>query len=176
MFAALIGFLGVLVGGILSHFFAISADWRNRRMDAMVASVTASTRLLGAHERIHDLFFGGIAPSLTDDRAIRAFVESSEALVEWRIARARLEIVVFDDKLLGGAIDDFNNTYRKDSSWMSNYLKEGDKFNFAAIADKEEEIWKEMRAARHVIITRCQVRSRQDARWRERIRLAFSNR
>jgi hypothetical protein len=176
MFAALIGFLGVLVGGILSHFFAVSADWRDRRMDAMVASVTASTRVLGSHERVHDLFFGGVAPSLTDDRTVRALTERSEALIEWRIARARLEILVSDDEVLKDAIDDFNRTYAKDSSWMSAYLKEGDKFHFADVADKEEEIWKEMRAARHLIITRCQVRSRQDARWRERIRLAFSNR
>jgi hypothetical protein len=33
-----------------------------------------------------------------------------------------------------------------------------------------------MRDARHVIITCCQVRSRQDAHWRERIQLAFSKR
>jgi hypothetical protein len=33
-----------------------------------------------------------------------------------------------------------------------------------------------MRDARHVIITCCQVRSRQDTHWRERIRLAFSKR
>jgi hypothetical protein len=38
MIAALLGFFGVLVGGILTHLFTISNDWRNRRMEAMVAS------------------------------------------------------------------------------------------------------------------------------------------
>ena len=175
MFAALIGVLGVLIGGILTHLFAISADWRNRRMEAMVASVTASTRVLGAHERLYDIFQPGIAPPLTDDRVIRALTERSEAFLEWRIARARLEIVVSDDHLLKDAMDGFNKTYAKDS-WISSYLKEGEHFHFAAIADNEEATWKEMRTARHDIITRCQVRSRQDARWRERIRLALSNR
>jgi hypothetical protein len=96
MFAALIGFLGVLVGGILTHLFTASADWRNRRMEAMVASVIASTRALGAHERIYDLFQQGKALPLTDDRVIRALTEHNEAFLEWRIARARLEIVVSD--------------------------------------------------------------------------------
>ena len=47
MVAALLGFFGVLVGSVLTHLFTISNDWRNRRMEAMVASVTASTRVLG---------------------------------------------------------------------------------------------------------------------------------
>lgn len=177
MFAALIGFLGVLVGGILTHLFTASADWRNRRMEAMVASVTASIRVLGAHERIHDLFQQGKAPPLTDDRVTRALTEHNEAFLEWRIARARLEIVVSDDKLLKEAVDGFNGTCtEEDKYFISPYLKEGEHFRFVnEIADKEEAIWKEMRAARHNIITRCQIRSRQDTRWRERIRLAFSN-
>jgi hypothetical protein len=176
MFAALIGFLGVLVGGILTHLFTASADWRNRRMEAMVASVTASTRVLGAHERIYDLFQQGKAPPLTDDRVTRALTEHNEAFLEWRIARARLEIVVSDDKVLKEAIDGFNETCAKEGNFLiSPYLKEGGHFRFGDIADKEEAMWKEMRTARHNIITRCQIRSRQDTRWRERIRLAFSN-
>jgi hypothetical protein len=175
MIAALLGFFGVLVGGVLTHLFTISNDWRNRRMEAMVASVTASTRVLGAHERIYDLFQRGDAPPLADDRAIRALTERSEAFLEWRIARARLEIVVSDDERLKQAIDHFNRTHAEaNAAWVSTYLKEGEHFRFSDVADDQEKIWKEMRAARHDIITCCQVRSRQDARWRERIRLAFS--
>jgi hypothetical protein len=111
MFAALIGVFGVLVGGILTHLFAISNEWRNRRMEAMVAGVTASIRVLSAHERVYDLFQGRSAPPLTDDRAIRALTERGEAFTEWRIARARLEIVVPDDERLKQAMDRFNAAY-----------------------------------------------------------------
>jgi hypothetical protein len=177
MSAALIGLLGVLVGGILTQFFALSNDWRNRRMEAMVATVSASIRVLGAHERMHGLFYQGNAPHLTDDRVIRALEERSEAFLEWRVARARLEIIVSDDELLKDAVDKFNKTFEQDDEvWISAYLKEGESFRFEDIKDQEEEIWKEIRAARHVIITRCQFRSRRDARWHERVRLAFSNR
>lgn len=176
MLAALLGFVGVLVGAILTHLFAISNEWRNRRMDAMVASVTASIRVLGAHEGIYHLFLGGGAPPLTDDRAIRALRERNEAFTEWRIARARLEIVVPDDECLKQAIDGFNSVFAAADGWVSAYLKEGESFHFDNVAEAEHKTWIEMRAARHDIITRCQIRSRQDARWRERIRLTFSNR
>jgi hypothetical protein len=177
MFAALFGFFGVLLGAILTHLFAISNEWRNRRMEAMVATVTASIRVLGAHEGIYRLFQGGKAPPLTDDRAIRALTERGDAFTEWRIARARLEIVVPDDKDLEEAIRGFNETYKRaDDAWVSIYLKEGEDFRFDDVKDKQREIWEDMRAARRRIINCCHVRSRQDARWRERIRLALSNR
>jgi hypothetical protein len=175
MLAALLGFVGVLVGAILTHLFAISNEWRSRRMEAMVASVTASIRVLGAYEGTYGLFLGGSAPPLTDDRAIRALTERNEALAEWRIARARLEIVVSDDERLKEAIDRFHAVYGKAEEWVSSYLREGEHFHFGDVAE-EHEIWMEMRAARDDIIIRCQIRSRQDARWRERIRLTFSNR
>ena len=53
-----------------------------------------------------------------------------QAFLEWRIARARLEIVVSDDNMLKDAMDGFNKTYAKDS-WISSYLKEGEHFHFA---------------------------------------------
>jgi hypothetical protein len=176
MIAALLGIFGVLVGGILTHLFAISNEWRNRRMEAMVSAVTTSIRVLSAHERIYDLFQSGSSPPLTDDRAIGALTERSEAFTEWRIARARMEIVVPDDKRLEEAIDRFNAAYGAADVWVSAYLKEGKNFCFGDFGDAQSKTWKEMRAARHDIITCCQVRSRRDARWRERIRLAFSNR
>jgi hypothetical protein len=176
MLAALLGFVGVLVGAILTHLFAISNEWRNRRMEAMVASVTASIRLLGAHEGIYNLFLGGGAPPLTDDRAIRALTERSEAFTEWRMARARLDILVPDDENLRQAIDRFNAAFVTADGWVSLYLKEGENFHFGEVAEADHERWTEMRAARHDIITRCRIRSRQDARWRERLRLTFTNR
>lgn len=176
MFAALFGFFGVLVGGILTHLFAISNEWRNRRMEAMVASVSACIRVLSAHERIFDIFQGGGAPRLTDDHVVRALMERNGALTEWRVARARLQIIVSDDERLKQAIGRFNTAYGKADRWVSDYLKIGEDFCFSDVKDDDHKIWKEMRAAREEIITRCQVRSRQDAHWRERIRLAFSNR
>jgi len=176
MFAALFGFFGVLVGGILTHLFAVSNEWRNRRMEAMVASVSACIRVLSAHERIFDILQGGDAPPLTDDRVVRALTERNRALTEWRVARARLEIVVSDDERLKQAIGRFNTAYGEADRWVSTYLKKGEDFRFGDFAEVDHIIWEEMRAARDEIITRCQVRSRQDARWRERIRLAFFNR
>ncbi len=176
MLAALLGFVGVLVGAILTHLFAISNEWRSRRMEAMVASVTASIRVLGAHEGVYHLFLGGSAPPLTDDRAIRTLTEQNEAFTEWRIARARLEIVVPDDESLKQAIERFNAVIAEADDWVSAYLKEGENFHFGDVEEAEHKTWIEMRAARRDIITRCQIRSRQDARWRERIRLTFSNR
>jgi hypothetical protein len=58
MLAALLGFFGVLVGAILTYLFSISSEWRNRRMETMVAVVTASTRVVGAYERMYGLFQG----------------------------------------------------------------------------------------------------------------------
>jgi len=214
MFAALFGFFGVLVGGILTHLFAISNEWRNRRMEAMVASVSACIRVQSAHERIFDIFQGKRkgegarnysevlwslirhsgadqgrwprpshdfriltgAPPLTDDRVVRALTERNGALTEWRVARARLEIVVSDDERLKRAIYRFNVAYGEADRWVSDYQKKGEDFRFEDWRDFDHKIWEEMRASRDEIITRCQVRSRQDARWRERIRLAFSNR
>jgi hypothetical protein len=60
MLAALLGFFGVLVGAVLTYLFSVSSEWRNRRLDTMVAVVTASTRVLGAHERLHGLFQGAM--------------------------------------------------------------------------------------------------------------------
>lgn len=173
MLAALLGFVGVLVGAILTHLFAISKEWRGRRLEAMVASVTASIRVLGAHEGIYHLFLGEGAPPLTDDRVIRALTEGYVAFTEWRIARARLEIVVSDDECLKQAINRFNAVCAAADGWVSPYLKEGEHFHFGDVAEAEHKIWTEMRAARHDIINRCQIRSRQDARWRETYTIDF---
>jgi hypothetical protein len=86
--------------------------------------VAASTRVLGAHERMYDLFRGRAAPPLSDDLAIRAITERSEAFLEWRIARARLEIVVSDDELLKQAVDRFNKSHADaNAAWVSSRLR-----------------------------------------------------
>jgi hypothetical protein len=166
MFAALLGFFGVLVGAILTYLFSISSEWRNRRMDAMVAVVTASTRVVGAQERMYGLFQAGDAPPLTDDRAMRALTELSEAHNEWRIARARMTILIPDDEPLKEAIVHFADRREAATECYSDYPKE--------YVDREHKAWEEMRDARRNIVTCCQIRSQKDARLRERLRLPFS--
>jgi hypothetical protein len=84
--------------------------------------------------------------------------------------------VVPDDESLKHAIERFNAVIAEADDWVSAYLKEGENFHFGDVEEAEHKTWMEMRVARRDIITRCQIRSRQDARWRERIRLTFSNR
>lgn len=104
-----------------------------------MASVSACIRVLSAHERIFDIFQVGDAPPLTDERVVRALTERKKALTEWRVARARLEIVVSDDERLKQAIDRFNTVYGKADRWVSAYLKEGEDFRFE---DSETKITK----------------------------------
>ena len=173
MLAALLGFFGVLVGAILTYFFSISSEWRNRRMEAMVAVVTASTRVVGAHERMYGLFQAGDAPPLTDDRSIRALTELGEAHNEWRTARARATILIPDDEPLKEAIARFAARREAATECYADYPKEGVNFRFSDYADRKHKAWEEMREARRSIVTCCQIRSQKDAHLRERLRLPF---
>lgn len=56
MIAALAGLFGVLVGVFLSQVFAIAHESRARRLDALVGLVAASGRMIGAYERLFELF------------------------------------------------------------------------------------------------------------------------
>lgn len=50
---------GVLVGVFLSQVFTIAHESRARRLDALVGLVAASGRMIGAYERLLELFEGG---------------------------------------------------------------------------------------------------------------------
>jgi hypothetical protein len=95
---------------------------------------------------------------------------------EWRIARARLEILVSDDKCLEQAVKHFSKCREEATEWVMDYLDEGEGFCFSKYKDREHAEWLRMRDARKVIVKRCRERSWRDARWRERLRLAFFNR
>jgi len=176
MLAALLGFFGVLVGAILTYLFSVSNEWQNRRLETMVTVVTASTRVLGTHERMYGLFQEGTAPPLTDDRAVRALAELGEAHNEWRIARARAAILIPDDEALKEAIGRFADSREAATECYLDYPKLGVNYRFSDHADREYEAWEQMRDARRNIVTCCQIRSKKDAHLHERLRLPFSKR
>lgn len=139
----------------------------------MVSVVTASTRVIGAHERLYGLFQGGDSPPLTDDRAVRALEELGEAHNEWRIARARAAILISDDESLTEAIALFAGNREAATECYLDYPRLGVNYHFSDYADREREAWVQMRDARRHIVTCCQIRSRKDARLHERLRLPF---
>ena len=176
MLPALLGLSGVLVGAVLTQLFATSREWRSRRLEAMVALAAACGRVIGAHERIYELFQGADAPPLTSDRVIRALTERSDAHNEWRIACSRLEILIADDARLNQAVDEFNENRAAESKWVLAYLAEGEDFHFANFAELDNKSWTGMRAARQDIMALSRVRSARDASWITRLRLMFSGR
>ena len=60
--AAFVGLFGVLVGVFVSQVFTIAHKSRARRLDALAALVAASGRMIGAYERLFELFEGGTSP------------------------------------------------------------------------------------------------------------------
>jgi hypothetical protein len=176
MLTALLGFIGVLVGAILTYLFSISNEWQNRRLETMVAVVTASARVVGAHERMYGLFQEGGTPPLTDDRAARALTELGEAHSEWRIARARAAILIPDDEPLNEAIVRFTDSREAATELYLDYPRLGVNYRFSDHKDREHQAWEQIRDARRSIVTCCQIRSQKDSRLHERLRLPFSKR
>ena len=67
------------------------------RLDALVAIVAVSGRMIGAYERLFEMFEGGTSPRLNEERVVRVTTERLSAHTEWREARARVEILLADD-------------------------------------------------------------------------------
>jgi hypothetical protein len=105
---------------------------------------------------------------------MRALTELSEANNEWRIARARVAILIPDDGPLKEAIERFADRREAATECYLDYPKEGVNFCFSDYADRESKAWEQMRDARRNTVTCCQVRSQKDARLRERLRLPFT--
>jgi hypothetical protein len=173
MLSALLGLIGVLVGALLTQLFAASSEWRNRRLDAMVAVAAASSRVIGAHERLHELFVGGESPPLSDERVIRALTERSDAHNDWRIARSRLIILIPDDQRLIDATDRFERYRRTGTRWVHAYLKDVQGFLPEDIKDLQTDAWVGMRESRIEIGNLCRMRSQRDTRWGGRLRRQF---
>ena len=175
MLSALLGLIGVLVGALLTQLFAASGEWRNRRLEAMVAVVAAGSRVIGAHERLHELFVGaGNNPPLSDERVIRALTERSEAHNDWRIARSSLFILIPDDQPLIEATDRFETYRRAGTKWVHAYLKDTQGFQKDDVKEIQSEAWIGMRESRVEIGALSRMRSQRDARWDGRLRQRFT--
>lgn len=174
MLAALLGVFGVFVGAFLTQVFATSAEWRSRRLEAMVEVAAASGRMIGAHERLFELFLGDTSPPLSDDRVVMALRERSEAHYNWRAARARLEIVIADDPEIYKAMNEFERCRVMATKWITAYQKKGSEFRFGDYRKIDHESWVGMRAARITLMRCARLRSQRDARWNGRLRLRFA--
>jgi hypothetical protein len=170
---AITGVVGVAVGALLTQIFAASAEWRARRLEAMVQVAVASGRVIGAHERLFDLFVGDGSPSPSDDRVTIALRERSEAHYVWRTSRATLEIVVADDQDFHDVMNQFDRCRIRATEWILAYQRAGVKFRFADYADVEKKSWEGMRAARYGLVQHARILSQRDARWNGRLRLKF---
>jgi hypothetical protein len=174
MLAALLGVFGVFVGAFLTQIFATSAEWRSRRLEAMVEVAAASGRMIGAHERLFELFIGDTSPPLSEDRAVMALRERSDARYNWRAARARLEIVIADDPEIYKAMNEFERCLVMATKWITAYQEEGSNFRFSNYGRIDRESWVGMRAARVMLMRCARLRSQRDAQWNGRLRLKFA--
>jgi hypothetical protein len=107
--SALIGLFGVLVGASLSQIFATTQESRAKRLDGLAGIVAASGRMIGAYERLFELFEGGFSPPLHEDRVVQVTTERLSAHTEWREACARVEIILADDRRLRAAVNDLRS-------------------------------------------------------------------
>ena len=118
---------GVLVGVFLSQVFTIAHESRARRLDALVGLVAASGRMIGAYERLFELFEGGTSPPLDEDRVVAVTSERLSAHTEWREAQARAEILLADDSDLYAVVSDFETVRSTATAWARAYFQAGER-------------------------------------------------
>jgi hypothetical protein len=169
-----LGVCGVFAGAVLTRIFANPAEWRSRRLEAMVQVAAASGRVIGVHEYLYGFFLHEQSPPLSEDRVITAFRERSAAHNEWRSERARLEIVITDDPDFYRAMNEFETYRMMATEWTGAYQKEGSEFDYKDYANVDKESWRGMRSARYEIMACARNRSQRDARWNGRLRLRFA--
>ncbi len=174
MSSAAIGLLGVLVGAFLTQLFATSREWRAQRLEAMVEVASATGRVIGAHERIYELFEGNAVPPITGTQTMAAMRERSDAHLDWRKARSRLEILIAEDVQLLQSIREFEKYRRTATTWIQAYQRDPSKFRMVDYAEIQSETWQGMRAARYEIMEAARQRLRKDARLDGRIRSRFA--
>lgn len=163
--SALIGLFGVLVGASLSQIFAITQESRAKRLDALAGIVAASGRMIGAYERLFELFEGGFSPPLHENRVVQVTSERLSAHTEWREACARVEIIIADDRPLRAAVNDFEIPRTEATRWARAYFQTGEAFIFSEYVEAEHAAWEGMRAARIRLITAAQQRAVADSGW-----------
>jgi hypothetical protein len=167
--AALIGLFGVLVGVFLSQVFTVALESRAKRLDALVSIVAASGRMIGAYERLFELFEGGASPPLHEDRVVQVTTERLTAHTQWREARARLEILLADDAQLHAIVNDFEVIRADATRWARAYFQAGEAFDFADYAETERKAWEGMKAKRQSLILAARRRAAGDSRWLMRL-------
>ena len=163
--SAIIGLFGVLVGAFLSQAFTITQESRAKRLDALAGIVAASGRMIGAYERLFELFESGSSPPLDENRVVQVTSERLSAHTEWREACARVEIILADDRHLRAAVNDFEIPRADATRWARTYFQSGEAFVFAEHADAEHAAWEGMRAARLRLIAAAQQRAAKDSHW-----------
>lgn len=174
MISGLIGLFGVLVGVFLSQIFTVTQESRAKRLDALVGIVAASGRMIGAYERLFELFEGGSTPPLDEDRVVQVTTERLSAHTEWREACARVEIILADDRQLSAAVSDFEIPRVEATLWVRAYFQKGEAFVFADYDETQRAAWEGMKVARRKLIATAQQRAAADSRWL--IRLIVPNR
>jgi hypothetical protein len=162
--AAFVGLFGVLVGVFLSQVFAIAHESRARRSDTLVGLVAASGRMIGAYERLFELFEGGTSPPLNEARVVAVTSERLSAHTEWREAQARAEILLADDPDLHAVVNDFETVRSTATAWARTYFQAGEAFNYPDQAETQRASWEGMKAARRRLIAVAQRRAARDTR------------
>jgi hypothetical protein len=161
--AAFLGLFGVLVGVFLSQVFTIAHESRARRLDALAALVAAAGRMIGAYERLFELFEGGTSPPLNENRVVAVTSERLSAHTEWREAQARAEILLADDSDLHAVVNDFEIVRSTATAWARAYFQAGEAFDFSDHAETERRAWEGMKAERDRLIAVAQRRAARDA-------------
>jgi hypothetical protein len=166
MLAALLGLCGVLVGAVMTQIFSMSSERRTRRLEAMVKVAVASSRVIGAHERLYEIvFLGDLIPSVDSDYVSAALKERSDAHHNWRAARSELEILIGYDAQLRQSIREFEICRVECTKWVSAYIKAGPSFDRSQFVDPQRNAWEGMRDARHGFMAASRSRSELDSRW-----------
>lgn len=165
MLTAGLGLVGVLVGAFLSHGLTASWQRRKERLEALVALVAANARVIGAHERLYDLFLDGNGPGVASEQSQRALVERGEARAALQTAQARAAILIPGNEPLESAMEDFRRARCAAAVWIRRYQQLGPAFSFGEYEEQDREAWLALRAARDDVIAACQAVASLDARW-----------
>jgi hypothetical protein len=119
--------------------------------------------MIGAYERLFELFEGGTSPPLDEDRVVAVTSERLSAHTEWREAQARAEILLADDSDLHAVVNDFEIVRSAATAWARAYFQAGEAFDFSDHAEAQHRAWDGMKAERHRLITAAQRRAARDA-------------
>ena len=119
--------------------------------------------MIGAYERLFELFEGGTSPPLNEDRVVAVTSERLSAHTEWREAQARAEILLADDPDLHAIVNDFEIVRSTATAWARAYFQAGEAFDFSDHDEAQHKAWEGMKAERRRLIAVAQRRAAKDA-------------